>query len=64
MQVAQKTGSVKGVRNDIGIVYAGDHTYGIALMSKRAESGVEATMLLAKLSKIVYDAFVGSTPRS
>jgi beta-lactamase class A len=64
VQVAHKTGSVKGVRNDIGIVYAGDHTYGIALMSKRAESGVEATMLLAKLSKIVYDAFVGSDAAS
>ena len=60
VKVAHKTGSVKGVRNDIGIVYAGDHTYGIALMSKRAESGVEATQLVAKLSKIVYDAFVGS----
>jgi beta-lactamase class A len=60
VQVANKTGSVKGVRNDIGIVYAGDHTYGIALMSKRAESGAEAIQLLAEISKIVYDAFVGS----
>lgn len=59
VQVAHKTGSVKGVRNDIGIVYAGDTTYGIALMSKRAESGVAATELLAKLSKVVYDAFAG-----
>jgi beta-lactamase class A len=59
VQVAHKTGSVKGVRNDVGIVYAGDTTYAIALMSKRAESGVAATELLAKLSKIVYDAFVG-----
>jgi len=58
--VAHKTGSIKGVRNDIGIVYAGDHTYGIALLSKRCESGQEATELLAKISKIVYDAFVGS----
>lgn len=60
VQVAHKTGSVKGVRNDIGIVYAGDTTYGIALMSKRAESGVVATELLAKLSKVVYDAFTGA----
>ena len=60
VQVAHKTGSVKGVRNDIGIVYARDHTYGIALMSKRAESGAEAIDLLAKISKVVYDAFVGS----
>lgn len=59
VQVAHKTGSIKGVRNDIGIVYAGSTTYGIALMSKRAENGVAATELLAKLSKVVYDAFVG-----
>jgi beta-lactamase class A len=59
VRVAHKTGSVKGVRNDVGIVYAGDTTYAIALMSKRAESGVAATELLAKLSKIVYDGFVG-----
>ncbi|HVX29779.1 MAG TPA: serine hydrolase [Nitrolancea sp.] len=59
VQVAHKTGSVKGVRNDVGIVYAGDTTYGIALMSKRAENGAAAVELLAKLSKVVYDAFVG-----
>jgi beta-lactamase class A len=58
--VAHKTGSVQGVRNDVGIVYAGDHTYGIALMSKRGESGAAAIELLAQISKIVYDAFVGS----
>ena len=60
VRVAHKTGSIKGVCNDIGIVYAGDTTYGIALMSKRAESSVVATELLAKLSKVVYDAFVGA----
>ncbi len=59
VRVAHKTGSVKGVRNDVGIVYAGDKTYAIAIMSKRAESGVEATELLAKISKLVYDEFVG-----
>ncbi len=58
-RVAHKTGSVKGVRNDVGIVYAGEKTYGIALMSKRGESGVEATQLLSRISKLVYDEFVG-----
>ncbi len=61
VRVAHKTGSVKGVRNDVGIVYAGDHKYAIALMSKRGESGVEATQLLAEISKLIYDDFVGST---
>lgn len=57
VRVAHKTGSVKGVRNDVGIVFAGSHTYGIAVMTKRAESGVEATTLLSQISKSVYDAF-------
>lgn len=59
VRVAHKTGSVKGVRNDVGIVYAGDHTYGIALMSKRVESGIEGTRLLGEISKLIYDEFVG-----
>jgi beta-lactamase class A len=59
VRVAHKTGSVKGVRNDVGIVYAGDNTYGIALMSKRGENGIEAVQLLAQLSKLVYDRFTG-----
>lgn len=58
VRVAHKTGSVKGVRNDVGIVYAGDKTYAIALMSKRGESGVEAVRLLGEISKLVYDEIV------
>ncbi len=58
-RVAHKTGSVKGVRNDVGIVFAGEKTYAIALMSKRGEHGVEATQLLARISKLIYDEFVG-----
>ncbi len=60
VRVAHKTGSVKGVRNDVGIVYAGDHTYAIALMSKRVESGVDGTRLLSEISKLIYDDFTGS----
>ena len=32
---------------------------GLALMTKRAESGVEATQLLADISKLIYDEFSG-----
>lgn len=57
-RVAHKTGSVKGVRNDVGLVYRGDTTYSVALFSKRAEDEYAATLLLAKISRVIYDAFV------
>ena len=56
---AHKTGSVKGVRNDVGLVFAGDTVYSIALMSKGAEDDYEVTQLLARLSRAIYDAFAG-----
>ena len=59
-RVAHKTGSVKGVRNDVGLVYAGDTTYAVALMSKRAEDEYGVTLLLAQISRAIYDAFVGA----
>ncbi len=58
-RVAHKTGSIHGVRNDVGIVYYGDKKYAIALMSKRGENGMEATRMLAEVSKAVFDEFVG-----
>ena len=58
-RVAHKTGSIHGVRNDVGIVTYGDKKYAIALMSKRGENGMEATRMLAEVSKAVFDEFVG-----
>ena len=58
-RVAHKTGSIHGVRNDVGIVYYGDKKYAIALMSKRGEHGMDATRMLAEVSRAVFDEFVG-----
>lgn len=57
--VAHKTGSIKGVANDAGIVYAGDVTYAIALMSKGSSSSIASERLLSDISKLVYEALVG-----
>lgn len=59
VRAAHKTGSVKGVRNDVGLVFAGDTTYALALMSKGAEDEYEVTQLLARISRAIYDAFAG-----
>lgn len=60
VQTAHKTGSLRGVRNDVGLVYAGDTTYAVALMSKGAPEEVTSVRLLADVSKLIYDHFVGS----
>lgn len=59
VKAAHKTGSLRGVRNDVGIVYAGDTTYGIALMSKGFDTEIEAERALPTISKMIYDHFTG-----
>ncbi|HET9014299.1 MAG TPA: serine hydrolase [Thermomicrobiaceae bacterium] len=59
VKAAHKTGSLRGVRNDAGIVYAGDTTYVIALMSKGFDDEISAVRALAGISKLVYQHFAG-----
>lgn len=58
--VAHKTGSIKGVRNDAGIVYAPAGPYVIALYSKGLSDEKGGVDALAGLSKIVWEAFGGA----
>jgi beta-lactamase class A len=60
--LAHKTGSIRGVRNNVGLVYTPTFTYAIALMSKdchdmRRTPDNEASVLLGELSRIVYCHF-------
>lgn len=55
--VAHKTGSLKGVRNDAGIVYAPAGPYTIALFSKRLDSEKRGVQALGDLSTIVWETF-------
>lgn len=57
--VAHKTGSLRGIRCDVGIVYAPTGPYAIALMAKELTDEVEGTHRLAELSKVVWETFVG-----
>jgi beta-lactamase class A len=60
--VAHKTGSIKGVRNDAGIVYPKDgQPYVIALLSKGLADERGGVVALADLSRIVWNAF-GEVP--
>jgi beta-lactamase class A len=59
LKIATKSGSITGVRNDVGIVYA-PRPYALALASKgssdhREHMDNEGVLLLARVSKLVYD---------
>ena len=60
--VAHKTGSLRGVRNDAGIVYAPDGPYLISLFSKRLGDQVAGAAALAEISKAIWEGFVGPLP--
>ncbi|HEX5504254.1 MAG TPA: serine hydrolase [Thermomicrobiales bacterium] len=60
--VAHKTGSLRGVRNDVGIVYAPDGPYLLSLFAKRLSDQVAGASALAEISKAVWEGFVGPLP--
>ena len=53
--VAHKTGSLKGVRNDAGIVYAPAGPYTVAIFSKRLGDEKAGVRTIGDLSKIVWE---------
>jgi beta-lactamase class A len=55
VSIAHKTGSLKGVRNDAGIVYGHQGPYVIALFSKRLEDEKAGVDTLGALSKVVWN---------
>ncbi|MBI5652177.1 MAG: serine hydrolase [Chloroflexi bacterium] len=60
--VAHKTGSLRGTRNNVGLVYTPKFTYVIAMMSRdckdlRWTADNEASVLLGEISRIVYEKF-------
>jgi beta-lactamase class A len=57
---AHKTGSLRGVRNDVGIVYPPDGTaYALSILVKGAPDGVAGTRLVGDVSKVIYEHYVG-----
>ncbi|HEV8230444.1 MAG TPA: serine hydrolase [Candidatus Limnocylindria bacterium] len=54
--VAHKTGTIRGVRCDAGIVYAPSGPYAIAILSRGVAVGPHVDIALAEISLLVYDA--------
>lgn len=60
IEVAHKTGSLHGVRNDVGIVYAPQESggaYAVAVMSRKMDDPIGGARTLADISLAVWDAF-------
>ncbi|HEV2128450.1 MAG TPA: serine hydrolase [Thermomicrobiales bacterium] len=55
IETAHKTGSLRGVRNDVGIVYAPGVTYTIAIMTRDLPDPVVAVPEIAAASRWVFD---------
>ncbi|TXG80906.1 MAG: serine hydrolase [Thermomicrobiales bacterium] len=56
IEVAHKTGSLRGVKNDVGLVSAPNARYAIALMSRGQDDIPEVTDRLSRISRWVYDS--------
>ncbi len=56
IEVAHKTGSLRGVKNDVGLVYAPNARYAIAIMSRGQDDIPEVTDRLSRISRWVYDS--------
>ncbi|HEX6971932.1 MAG TPA: serine hydrolase [Limnochordia bacterium] len=65
--IAGKSGAIRGVRNEIGIITAGPVTYAVSLFTqgcrdRRFYVDNEAERLLARLSRLLFDHFTDQTP--
>ena len=60
IEVAHKTGSLRGVKNDVGLVYAPNARYAIALMSRGQDDIPEVTDRLSRVSRWIYDSLAPS----
>ncbi|MGE5591235.1 MAG: serine hydrolase [Bacillota bacterium] len=59
VQVAHKTGSVKGVSHDAGIFYLRDRTYCLTILGKDLPDDVYGAEAVAQISRLVYQEVAG-----
>lgn len=56
LEVAHKTGSLRGVKNDVGLVWSPDAHYAVALMSRGQQDIPEVVDRLARTARWIYEA--------
>lgn len=55
--VAHKTGTIRGVRNDVGIVTGPSGPYAVAILSRGLPSDIRGDVRIAEISLKVFEAF-------
>lgn len=55
IETAHKTGSLRGIRNDVGIVYSPTINYAVAFMSKWQDDTAETIDRMARASRWIWD---------
>ncbi|MCL5014108.1 MAG: class A beta-lactamase-related serine hydrolase [Firmicutes bacterium] len=68
VRIGSKSGSLQGVRNDVGIVTTPWGDYVVAILSEKAKDlrfhvDNEALVILPELSRIIFDYFTQSAPQ-
>lgn len=58
--VAHKTGTIRGVRNDVGIVEAPTGPYAIAILSREVPNDIRTDVRIAEISLAVYEAMTAA----
>ncbi|HAR62616.1 MAG: hypothetical protein DKM50_06095 [Candidatus Margulisiibacteriota bacterium] len=58
LKIANKTGSLNSVRNDIGIIFVKDKPYILTIFAKQIPSDFEATLFVRTISKLIYDKVI------
>ena len=61
IEVAHKTGSLRGVKNDVGLVFSPKAHYAIAFLSRGQDDIPEVTDRMSRVSRWVYDALAGGS---
>jgi|GEM_PF-356633 len=55
IETAHKTGSIKGIKNDVGLVYSPKVNYAVAFMSKGQDDVPEVVDQMARASRWIWD---------
>lgn len=59
IETAHKTGTIRGVVNDVGLVYSPKVNYVITFLSKGQDDGAETTDRIARASRWIWDQLSG-----
>jgi beta-lactamase class A len=57
--VANKTGNLTGILNDVGLVYSPKGVYALAVMTEGFASNTRARLFINEVSRIVYEGYTG-----